>query len=225
LGKVESLHIVKAPAEPALSARTELAELIALAREGKQVEAEARETLRKAKARVLECTRNLEQVRASIASTKEALSAKYASGTMPPTADGSLREARAAELEALDNLDIFQGALASLEENVAQAERASRLLNVKIVEAVNAVLEPELLAQIAKTKAAENEYTSHLAVLKFLAEKLGNKFGPDKPVVQEAYRVLNVSHIPVIWDHHPADTAWREASDRLLTDPNTPLPE
>ncbi len=119
--------------------------------------------------------------------------AQAAAGGMVTNAAATMRAARQAETDAADQLDAARAALEVVEAALADAERELQRAEIKVTDAVKAVIAsvvPALVVEAARVKAA---WAATRAVLKLVQDQI-----PERPI-------------------DPTDRSWR---DVLAAKPN-----
>lgn len=139
----------------------------------------------------------------------------------------SLKDLEEAEREAISQDYQASFKIGALENLKGDAQKAVTKIQRAIEDCISQIVLPEIHPLIDKTRAAQTEFVKHQVVLRLLADRFRNRFGKDIGPVADASlfldRAINIEDWN--WSSHPAAVKWREAIDRLNTDPMALLPE
>lgn len=135
-----------------------------------------------------------------------------------------------AETEAMDADDEAGIAVGRLEAVIDEANRVISKAEAAIRKTASAIFAPALSRKQAEVEAAEERYVNSRVELWAMCQE-GS--GPEvdaansflRKHVELPYGSGAISYGHVNWSNHPVASRWKEAFERLLTDPNTQLPE
>ena len=227
MGKVEPTRTKAAASSERLAFSTALGH----AQDARGHATKTQDAVNVARSMVAEADARLKEARLAVGKEKDARAALVADAAASGAALSSplpLREARTREIEAQDNLEAAQAALGGLEKKLEQAAYAAKKADEQASIAANAVIAAEAPQLLARATATQEELIRLRVALRFIAYELGLDAPDAEPLIQFLKDKELPGNMGAIyhknWSVHPEVSRWKSAYEKLLTDPEAPLP-